>query len=70
MDTKLIPEFIKRAITSEVEIAVKEELELAQKRIEERKAKIVASVMVNLYKQLNIDRIGDTVVLSVKIENN
>lgn len=69
MDTKLIPEFIKRAITSEVEITVKEELELAQKRIEERKAKIVASVMLDVYKQVNIDRAGDTIVLSVKIEN-
>ena len=70
MDTKLIPEFIKRAITSEVEIAVKEELGIAQKKIEERKAKIVAGVMLNLYKQVNIDRAGDTIVLSVKIENN
>lgn len=70
MDNKIIPEFIKRAITSEVEIIVKEELELAQKRIEERKAKVVASVMLNVYKQMNVDTIGNTLVLSVKIDNN
>ncbi len=66
---KVIPEFIKRAIEKEIEIVVVEELEKAQKRIEERKSHVVANVMLHIKRAVDIETIGSTIKFSIRIED-
>jgi hypothetical protein len=66
---KIIPEFIERAIKREIEIVIVEELEKAQKRIEERKSHVVANVMLQIKKTVDIETLGSTIRFSIKIEN-
>jgi len=56
-DLKVIPEFIKRAIQTEVEKATQEELTEAQKRIDKRKLEIVSAVMLSVNKYMTMESV-------------
>jgi len=63
-----LPEFIKLAIEHEIKIATEIELEEAQKRIEKRKAEIVASVILHIQKMMDIQTVGEKLIISIKIQ--
>lgn len=62
-----MPDFIKLAIDKEVKIATEEEIEKAKKRIDERKAQIVAGVLLHVQKEMDIQTMNDRIILTVKI---
>ena len=65
---EIVPEFVKRAIENEVEKATQEELTEAQRRIEKRKAEIVASVMLTVQKRMTIETLGETIKFVIEIK--
>lgn len=65
--TKNLPEFIKSAIEHELKIAIDFELEEAQKRIEKRKSEIVAGVILHIQKMIDIETMGEKLIISIKI---
>lgn len=67
-ESEVVPEFIKRAITQEVEKATQEELTEAQKRIEKRKSEIVASVILDVNKYMTMETIGETIKFIIQIK--
>ena len=67
-EEKLIPEFIKSAIKSEVDKAVDEELIEAQKRIEKRKTEIVSYVMLSVNKHMSVEKLQDTYRFVIEIK--
>lgn len=67
-ESKLIPEFIKRAIETEVEKATQEELTEAQKRIDQRKLKIVSTVMLTVSKYMTMEKNQDTYRFIIEIK--
>jgi hypothetical protein len=64
----LIPEFIKSAIKSEVDKAVQQELEEAQKRIEKRKIEVVSYVMLSLSKYMSMEKFQDNYKFTIEIK--
>jgi len=66
--SKIIPEFIKSAITQEVDKAVAEELTEAQKRIEKRKIEIVAQVMLSMNKYMQMETFQDNYKFTIEIK--
>lgn len=64
----LIPEFIKKAIESEVDKATQEELTEAQKRIEKRKNEIVASVMLSINRYMKMETMGENFSFTIEIK--
>ncbi len=66
---KIIPEFIKRAISGEVEKAVQEELTEAQKRIEKRKVEIVAQVMLSVNKYMTMESFQENYKFTIEIKD-
>lgn len=71
MNTKqetIMPEFIKTAIKNEVDKAVVQELEEAQKRIEKRKIEIVSYVMLSLNKYMSMEKLQDTYKFTIEIK--
>lgn len=67
-NTNIIPEFIKRAIQTEVEKATQEELTEAQKRIDKRKLEIVSAVMLSVNKCMFMERLQDTYRFIIEIK--
>lgn len=67
---KAIPEFLRHCIKKEIELATEEELAKAQARLEKRKAQIIAGVVLNAQKILQVDSMTDKVVITVKLEDN
>lgn len=65
---EIIPEFIRRAISKEVERATAEELTEAQKRIEKRKIEIVSYVMLDLSRYMSIEKMQDTYKFIIEIK--
>lgn len=63
-----LPEFIKSAIEHEIKIATECELDEAQKRIEKRKSEIVAGVILHIQKMIDIERMGEKLIISIKIQ--
>lgn len=64
----IIPEFIKTAIKNEVDKAVVQELEEAQKRIEKRKIEIVSYVMLSINKYMSMEKLQDTYKFVIEIK--
>ena len=63
-----LPEFIKSAIEHEIKIATEIEFDEAQKRIEKRKAEIVASVILHIQKMMDMQTMGEKLVISIKLQ--
>lgn len=63
-----LPDFLKKAIDGEIEKATEEEIEKAKKRIDERKSEIITRVLLHVKKQVDFQRMGDTLQISVRIE--
>lgn len=63
-----LPDFIKSAIEHEIKIATEFELGEAQKRIEKRKSEIVAGVILHIQKMIDIERMGEKLIISIKIQ--
>lgn len=66
--SKIIPEFIKRAITGEVDNAVQEELVEAQKRIEKRKIEIVSKVMLSVNRYMTMETLQENYKFTIEIK--
>ena len=65
---KNLPEFIRLAIEHKIKIATEIELEEAQKRIEKRKAEIVAGVILHIQKMIDMQTMGEKLVISIKMQ--
>jgi len=64
----IIPEFIKKAIQSEVDKIVQEELEEAQKRIEKRKIEAVSNVMLSINRYMSMEKMQDNYKFTIEIK--
>lgn len=65
---EIIPEFIKRAISNEIEKVVQEEFEEAKKRIEKRKIEVVSHVMLSVNKYMSMEKLQDTYKFVIEIK--
>lgn len=65
----LMPEFLIKAINDQVDRAIEEEINFAKERIEKRKAQIVAGVMLDIKKIVEIETLGDRLIITCKFEN-
>lgn len=63
-----LPSFLQRAIEHEIENITDEELEKAKKRIEERKAEAITAVILHVQKVIEIERIGEKLLISIRLE--
>ncbi len=68
-EAETLPHFLKAAIDSELKRAFDEELEKAKQRLEARKPEIVAGVIIWVYKQMNIETVGNSLVITVRLDN-
>lgn len=57
--------FLKSAIDMEIKRATEEELEEAKKRIDKRKSEIVAGVVLHVQKQIEMQTMGDRLIIEV-----
>lgn len=60
--------FIKEAIDKQVEKEIQIEIDKAIKRIEERRAEIIAGVLLHVHKIYEVERMGENIRLTVEIE--
>jgi len=67
-DNKLLPNFIKRAIDVQIERAMNEEFEKAKKRLDERKSEIIAGVILEVQKTIDMQMSGEKLIITVKNE--
>lgn len=65
--TSQVPEFIKKAIDREVELATKEELEKAKKRIEERSSQIITGVILHVQQMVQFQTREDNLIITIKL---
>jgi TRAP-type C4-dicarboxylate transport system substrate-binding protein len=65
---KALPEFLRECIRKEIELATQEELNNAQKRIEERKSQIVAGVVLNVERMMSMETLQDKMIITVKLD--
>ena len=63
-----MPEFIRQSIEKQIEIAVLEEIEEAKKRIDKRKSEIVTGIVLYVQKEIQIETLGEKLIISVKIQ--
>jgi len=63
-------EFMQKAITAGIEKAVDEEFEVARKRIESRRAEIITGTILSIQKQVNWERAGDNLVITIRDKQN
>lgn len=64
-----LPEFIKQAIDERVGICVNEEMDLAQKRINDRRNEVIAGVLLTVWKQLDFESNGQRTIFSVRTDD-
>lgn len=64
--SQVLPEFIKRCIDERVKEATVEEIEQAKIRLEKRKDEIIAGVLLNIHKEMDMQSMGDRLVISVR----
>ena len=62
----LMPEFIKRAIDQSIENAIDDELKRVEERLKQRKAEMVAGVVLYVEKSMNMNRVEDNLVITIK----
>lgn len=62
---KMLPEWLKKIIDSEIAIVTSEELENVKKRIDERKSQIIAGVILHVQKEMQIETFGEKLVITV-----
>lgn len=60
--------FLKSAIDMEIKRATEEELEEAKKRIDKRKSEIVAGVVLHVQKQIEMQTMGDRLIINVNLD--
>lgn len=63
---KGIEQAIKQAVEDEIEHVLKD----AEKRLNDRRAEIIGSISVRLFRHLNFDRMGDDLVIRIENRNN
>jgi TRAP-type C4-dicarboxylate transport system substrate-binding protein len=62
-----LPIFIKAVIDKEIQFATEEELEKAKKRIDERKSQIITGVVLSVQKMMQLETMGDKLIITVKV---
>lgn len=62
------PEFLRSAISREIEIAINEEFEEAKRRIEKRKAEISAGVLLHVQKMIQMETMGQKLIVTVSLD--
>lgn len=67
--TKTPPEWILKAIRSELDTAWEIEMKLFADRMEKRKAEIIASVMLHVEKNMRVETFGTTVRIEVQTKS-
>lgn len=60
-----LPEYMQRAITDEIALAVDEEFERMEKRIKARKSEIVAGVILDVKKRMDVTTATDRMVITI-----
>lgn len=65
----MIEEFLQQAIEQEIKRVTEEEIEAAKKRIDERKAQVIAGVVLYVQKQVTVERMGEQIIITAKTQN-
>lgn len=65
---KELPRFLQRTINAEIERAITEELAEVQKRIDKRKSEIIAGVILHVEKMVQMQTIGEKLIITVKTD--
>lgn len=63
-----LPKFFQESINQAVAKATEEELEKAKQRIEERKAEIIAGVVLHIQKAFDMTTANDRIVITVRTQ--
>ena len=68
MQSEILPPFLKQAIDKEIKRVTEEELEAAQKRINERKGEVVAGVILQVERLMRVQTMGTDLIITVKLK--
>lgn len=66
----MIEQFLQQAIEQEIKRVTEEEIEAAKKRIDERKAQVIAGVILYVQKQMIVERLEQQIVITVKTQDH
>ena len=69
IDDKRAVGFIEEAIKEQIKREIDIEFEKAEKRIKERRAEIIAGVLLRVTKMYSMNTMGETIIFSVKEDN-
>lgn len=64
----LLPNFLKKVIDAEIERVTNEELDKAIKRIEQRKAEVVAGAILMVQKNIQMETLAEHLVITVQLK--
>jgi len=63
---EILPVFLKQAIDSEIKRITDIELKEAQERIEKQKSQVIAGVILQVEKMLQVQTMGENLVITIK----
>lgn len=63
-----LPQFMQEAIRRSIKLAADEEFEAMKQRLDERKAEIVAGVVLNVEKRLHINTRNEETIITIRNE--
>ena len=64
-----LPDFIKTCIDTQIQNAIDEQMELIQEKIKAQRPKIIAGVLLGVYKQMEMRTLEDRFVFEVKLQD-
>jgi hypothetical protein len=66
IDIRLLPNFLKNTIDKEIERVIDEEMLKLKECVEKRKSEIVAGVLLNVWKEVKIESMGNQITFIIK----
>lgn len=67
MEEKIIPNFLQAALKKAVEDEFDKAEKMAIESLKQRKAEIVSSILILLYKQVEVNKIGDKLTIEIRM---